>query len=217
MAFNAHGNKDFELAREYCQKTLAFGAERVGQENVDIATNILAQLKDMPAAKGSAPKVEPMPVKSPPLPVGTTRDGHLLSRSATLGGPGGTEFEDLPAARAILVGLNVTGGLSGKAPIVLSLQPIYLKPDGKKSTGETIGTPKGKVYTLGDVPEFAIASVNINASNQGVHGLQAHLRRLEGHEFALNNLLSKKQFSADTPWVGKTGISVPSTVAGGAD
>lgn len=177
----------------------------------------LAMQGSGPVAK-LPPKVEPAPMKSPPTPVGTTRDGNLLLRAPTLGGSTGTEFEDLSSARAILVGAYVTGGLSGTRPIIHSIQPVYLKPDGKKVNGETIGTPKGKLYTLGNVPEFAIASLDVNASNQGVHGLQAHLHRLKSNEFAQRLPFSNQVFHTDTGWVGLKGpIEDRSLAAAGFD
>lgn len=43
VAFNAHANRDLALAREYCQKVIEFGPERVGQGNYDLAKKLLAE------------------------------------------------------------------------------------------------------------------------------------------------------------------------------
>lgn len=45
-AFNANSNRDVDLAREFCKKTIALGAKSVGKVNLESAQHILEELSD---------------------------------------------------------------------------------------------------------------------------------------------------------------------------
>ena len=143
--------------------------------------------------------------KTPPNSV-QALGGRPLIRTSTVGGAGGTQFEDLPKTPSLLVGFKYSLAPTGTgSTIIKTLQPLYL-------TGTT--RTEGKVYgTPSEAPQEAVARAGYAVGAIVAKGAV----RMDGFKVVFMKITGtslEPRDSYECAWIGGTGGG-PETKLGG--
>ena len=176
--------------------TVALSAARNADDDELVQTATMCVLE--PGAKPvvTDPAADPFPDgHAGPGPLGPDAAGQQ-SRTATIGGGGGSPFEDVPEKRALLVGINLTTYLLQGHLVVKSVEPIYLAKRGTFTT-KAFGKPNGAPVTIKARDGYAVGGI-VAAGGGRVEELQIVFMRIRGMALDTTN-------SYRSDWIGRRG------------
>jgi hypothetical protein len=130
-----------------------------------------------------------------------------LQKTAANGGANiGSQFENVPKDRSLLVGLSgTTGSIPGFPICIRSVRPIYLSPQGIMD-GASVGAPQGDQFHVKARKGYAVGAI-VSKGGHAVDGFKVIFMRIDGARLNPND-------SYESDWIGGKGGG-PETTLGG--
>lgn len=129
-----------------------------------------------------------------------------LIRTTSVGGDGGTAFEDLGPPQSLLAGFEVsTGDIDGQR-VVKSLKPVYMTHNGFIS-GEVHGKKPRKVAKIEPHANYAVGAIVVKGQTR-IEGFKVVFMRIRGTK------LNPRDFY-ESPWYGSDSSTSAATTLGG--